>query len=167
MSTVATITVQITVEVPDEYASSGNPPVSVRVSTAPPPMVHETNNAEGLPEAVDEMLSLRAPHAQAPLYRRFLHRCQSELGATLATPTSGDRPYLNINPPAGRRGGRLAALNLTSGRLHVQLDPARAGEWQHAQVVTNNGEPAYLRVYLDDESAADAFDMVRAVLANR
>lgn len=167
MSRAATITIQITVDVPDESSASGNPPVTVQVSTATPVRGETKGNHAGLPDPVEEMLNLRAPHAEAGLYRRFLEQCQVDLDATIATPASGDRPTLNIYPPAGRPGGRLAALNVKSGRLHVKLDPARKSEWQHAEVITDNGQPVDLRVYLTDESASDALDMVRAALANR
>lgn len=167
MSRTATITIQITVDVPDESSASANPPVSVQISTATPVRGETKSNDAGLPDPVEEMLNLRAPHAEAGLYRRFLERCHVELDVTIATPASGDRPSLNIYPPAGRRGGRLAALNVKSGRLHVKLDPARRSEWQHAEVITNNGQPVDLRVYLTDESAPDALDMVRAALTSR
>jgi hypothetical protein len=107
------------------------------------------------------------PRADFELFRQFLERCVVEIGARIAVPSSGSRPYVNIFPPPGRRGGRLAALNLASGRVHTNLAPTRVGEWVHAEVVYTNGPPDYLKTYLTPDSADDAFDMVRAVLADR
>lgn len=185
MATAATMTVQITIDIPDEFLTeltSVRPRVVVTDVTPPPPTSQATERAsmssdetdpdgadslEPLPADVLAMISAEAPQANSELFRQFLERCVVELGARIAVPSSGKRPYVNIFPPAGRRGGRLAALNLPSGRLHTNLPPSRVGEWTYAEVVNINGQPDYLRAYLTPDSADDAFAMVSSVLADR
>lgn len=185
MATAATMTVQITIDIPDEFLTeltSVRPTVVVTdvtpassSQTAEPVIVSSdetdpdgADSLEPLPADVLAMIDAEAPQANAELFRQFLERCVVELGARIAVPSSGKRPYVNIFPPAGRRGGRLAALNLPSGRLHTNLAPTRVDEWTHAEVVNINGQPDYLRAYvLTPDAADDAFAMVCAVLADR
>jgi len=126
-------------------------------------------------EATDPMspslkaLLARAPRVHVIRYTRFLERCVEQVEAQLAPPESGDRAYVNINPPAGVRGARLAALTLSSGRLAFHgMAPERAGDWSHAEVVNINGEPTYVRIYLhDDEHVEQAMEMLAHELENR
>lgn len=114
-------------------------------------------------------LLTRAPRTDVIRYTRFLERCVEQVGAQLVPPESGDRAYVNINPPAGVRGARLAALTLTSGRLAFHgMTPELAQHWGHAEVVNVNGEPAYVRIYLrGDEQVEQAMQMLEHELDRR
>ena len=122
-----------------------------------------------LPDSVRRLVEGRASRVDAPRYLEFLERCATELGAQLEVPKSGDRPYININPPLGRRGGRLASLNVSSSRMgFYALKPEQVRQWPHAEVVSNNGEPTYLKLYLrTKELFSEGLEMTQAVLDQR
>ena len=122
-----------------------------------------------LSDAVVRMVEHRSVRTEAARYRRFLERCVEEFGARPTTPETGDRAYININPPAGVRGARLSALTLTSGRLAFHsMAPELATEWPDAEPVNINGEPTYVRIYLrGNEQVEQAMAMMRAVLEER
>lgn len=122
-----------------------------------------------LPARVRRLLEDRAPRAKVALYRTYLERCVRELGAQPAPPGTGDRDYINVNPPPSVRGARLSALTVSSGRLALHsMAPELADRWPAAEVVTVKGEPSYVRIYLhDDEHVEQALDMTRTVLEQR
>jgi hypothetical protein len=118
---------------------------------------------------VRRLLEERAPRGKVALYRAYLERCVQELGAQPVPPETGNRGYINVNPPTNVRGARLSALNLSSGRLalHSML-PEMADRWPDAEVVTVNDEPSYVRIYLrESEHLEQALDMTRTVLQQR
>ncbi len=122
-----------------------------------------------LSAGVRRLLQERAPRSKAGLYTAYLERCVQEFGAQPAPPETGNRGYINVNPPANVRGARLSALNLSSGRLALHsMAPEMADQWPDAEVVTVSGEPSYVRIYLrESEHLGQALDMTRTVLQQR
>jgi hypothetical protein len=121
-----------------------------------------------LPVDIERMVSVNAPKANATLYRDYLRRCVHELAVQLAPPATGNRPYVNLVPPPPHRRKRLAAVNLRSGRVHCNIDPAMVDRWSKAEVVFNSGVPVYLRIYLRSAACVDqAVDMTRVALELR
>jgi hypothetical protein len=123
---------------------------------------------ECLPASVLRLVRQSAPSDRVELYTIFLKRCVADLGARVTAPSSGDRPNVNIRPPAGSTGGRLATLNASSGRLAVFLNPELAAECPGAEVVMVKGEPAHLRIHLqDDVRVGQALRMVQKCMQSR
>jgi hypothetical protein len=162
-----TVTLNINVSVEDGTVTLRSSSVDGRRVDLVEPDEQETGGP--LSHAVVRMVEERSPRTEAARYRRFLERCAAELGARPVTPESGDRAYININPPAGVRGSRLCALTLSSGRLAFHsMAPELAKEWPDAEPVSINGTPTYVRIYLrGDEQVEQAMAMTRAVLDER
>lgn len=92
-----------------------------------------------------------------------------ELGARPVVPKTGDRPNVNVSPPVGRRGARLAVLNVSSGRLAFNaLPPGEVARWAGAEVVEINDEPSHLKTYLSSDAQVEVgLEMAQAVLDRR
>jgi hypothetical protein len=121
-----------------------------------------------LPAAVAERVLANSPPSRLDLTTSFLERCMGDLGAQLAPPATGPRPYINIFPPAPYRRKRLGAVNPRSGRVHVELDPDLHERWADAKVVPETGDPRYISIYIESEGHIDqAIDMLRTVLRLR
>ena len=169
MATLFEVTVRV--EIPDEVLAkldADGSELRVASTGVKAEEAAEEDREAALPEVVRRLVEGRAPKPDASRYLEFLERCVKELGAQLAVPKTGDRPYVNINPPAGRRGGRLASLNVSTGRVgFYALDPEQVGQWTHAEVVTNNGQPTYLRLPPHQRSHAEGLEMTQAVLDQR
>jgi hypothetical protein len=122
-----------------------------------------------LSRAVVRLVEERSVGAAAARHRRFLERCVEELGAKPETPETGDRAHINVNPPSGVHGARLCALTLTSSRLAFHgMAPKLATEWPKAELVSDNGEPTYVHIFLrGDEQVDQAMSMMKAVLEAR
>lgn len=141
------------------------PALTRRPQPEPEPEPEEEEQPSLIPDRVADMVDENAPRSEVALYRSYLERCVEELGAQLAPPSTGDRVYVNVLPPGRVRGGRLAALNPRTGRVHCNLSPDMVDDWPHAEVVYQNGEPTYLRIYLrSDDDVEQAVDMARTSL---
>lgn len=167
MTVLAEITIRL--EVPDDVLAR-LASVGATIQAAPVPSAPAgTTGSGGVSAAVRNLVETRAPKAVAGRYLEFLERCVRDLGAQPAVPKSGDRPVVNINPPAGRRGARLAVFNVSSGRLALtDLGPELADEWPSAEVVSINDAPDHLKIYIKDDDHLDTgVEMARAVLERR
>lgn len=165
-----TVTLNINVSVEDGTVSLGSASVTEPQGLPVALPSYQEAAADGLlSAAVVRMVEERSSRTEAARYRRFLERCVEELGARPVTPESGDRAYINVNPPAGVRGARLSALTLSSGRLAFHsMAPELAKQWPDAEPVNINGQPTYVRIYLrGDEQVEQAIAMTRAVLEER
>lgn len=163
--------VKVQVEIPNEVwarlvAVGGEARVVDPVVVVEPPAPAGT---VVLDQAVRRLVEERAPKADAARYLEFLERCVAELGAQPVVPKTGDRPNVNVNPPARRRGARLAVLNVSSGRLAFNgLPPGELSRWAGAEVVEINGTPSHLKVYLAGDAQVEVgLEMVQAVLDRR
>ncbi|MDQ3715401.1 MAG: hypothetical protein M3381_05120 [Actinomycetota bacterium] len=166
-----TIALSINISVEDGRVSFTSATVAASDDAAPVDLMASESAASdgGLSQPVVRMVEERSPRTESARYRRFLVRCVEELGARPATPNTGDRPYVNINPPAGVRGARLGALTLTSGRLAFHgMSPELADNWPDAEPVSVNGKPTYVRIYLrGDEQLEQGMSMLRTLLEER
>lgn len=165
-----TISLNINISVEDGRVSLTSATVASSEDAAPVDLEANEEALDGeLSQQVVRMVEERSPRAESARYRRFLERCVEEIGARPATPDTGDRPYININPPGGVRGARLGALTLTSGRLAFHgMAPGLADRWPDAEPVSVNGEPSYVRIYLHgDDQLEQAMSMLRTVLEER
>ena len=100
---------------------------------------------------------------------QYLRRCVIELGARPEVPTSGNRPGINLNPPVGVRGARLASIYVPSGRVAFRdIAPSEVGDFEGAEIVENNRVPDHVKIYLNTEQDVDrAMVLTKAVLERR
>lgn len=161
MTTVLKITVSI--ELPEDQ-----PAPKIEVS-AEPPLAKTTSSVPDLDPGVAAQVTTNGKKSQAPAMQEYLRRCVTELGARPEVPTSGSRPGININPPAGVRGGRLASIYVPSGRVAFRdLKPDEAADFDGAEIVENNGVPDHVKIYLHDDRAVEqALVATKAVLDRR
>lgn len=155
-----TITLTITLEV--ETGDAEIIDVRLGESAAPP-----IDSLIGVPGDVVHMIEEFASPSMAPFQTDFAERCVSELSLDLQTPT-GDRKYVNAYPPKRYGAKRAAAFDVKSGRVEIYCRPENARRRELAEVVTNNGEPFAVKVYLHSTNAVDeAIELTRIGLDER
>jgi len=161
MTTVLKITVSI--DLPDNQ-----PAPKIEVATEPP-LATATSSVPDLDPAVTDQVTTNASKAQAPALLDYLRRCVIELGARPEVPTSGNRPGINLNPPVGVRGARLASIYVPSGRVAFrEIAPSEVGDFEGAEIVENNRVPDHVKIYLNTEQDVDrAMVLTKAVLDRR
>jgi hypothetical protein len=144
-----TVTLKITLQIEADDASI------VDIELGPDDMgVMSESLIGGVPVAVSRMIEEYAAPAMAPFLMAFADRCAAELSLDLETP-AGPRKYVNAYPPKRYGAKRAAAFDVKSGRVEIYCRPQNARGRKLAEVVTNNGEPFAVKVYLHSQDAVD------------
>jgi hypothetical protein len=124
-------------------------------------------DSEAVSASVVRMIEEFAPPQSAPFQQSFADRCVSELGLDLQPP-SGDRKYINAYPPQRYGSKRAVVFDNKSGRAEIYCNPANAEGRENADVVTNNGVPFAVKVYLRSAEAVDqAIELTKIGLTER
>jgi hypothetical protein len=156
-----TITLTLTLEVETGDAEI----LDIRLGrSAPPPMDTLIGT---VPADVAAMIEEYASPSMAHLQREFAERCVSDLSLDLETP-SGGRKYINAYPPKRYGAKRAAAFDVKSGRVEIYCRPENAEGRRLADIVTNNGQPFAVKVYLHSlDAVAEAIELTGAGLDER
>lgn len=155
----ATTTITITIEHPDN--------TTVSVAGQPETSGTDIATASGSDPARDLISAHAAPRDES-LQQELLERLEVEFELVPRPPRTGDRPYLNLYPPAKYGSSRVGNIAIRSSRFYAVCDVKRLEEHLREVPEAEIAENKYLTVYLRSDADIDvAMRLMRCAMEDR
>lgn len=155
----ATTTITITIEHPD------NTTVSV---SGPPEAPGPAETAASETGPARDLIAAHAVPRDESLQQELLERLEVEFELVPRRPRTGDRPYLNLYPPAKYGASRVGNIAIRSSRFYAVCDVKRLEEHLREIPEAEIAEDKYLTVYLRSDADIDvAMRLMRCAMEDR